>query len=135
MGARSKKNPAKRKFYPYEHRSEPLLPRGLFVRRILVHASMAVFLLGVSLFVGMVGYHVTEKLDWIDSLLNAAMILGGMGPVDRLLTPAGKLFASGYSIYSGVVFLATAGIIVAPVAHRFLHRLHLDFSESDRASM
>ena len=133
MSARSKHKAAKRKFYPYEHRSEPLLPQPLFVRRMFVHVSMAVSLLGLSLLLGVVGYHVTEKFDWIDSLLNAAMILGGMGPVDRLQTHSGKLFASFYSIYSGVVFLVTAGIMVAPVAHRFLHRMHLDFSEGDRA--
>jgi uncharacterized membrane protein YhiD involved in acid resistance len=74
----------------------------------------------------MAGYHFSEGLSWLDSLLNASMILGGMGPVSQLHTAAGKWFASAYALYSGMVFLAISGIMLAPPAHRLLHRLHLE---------
>jgi len=113
----------------YEHHSEPLLPRRLFLRRMLGHGLVAVSLILISLGIGVVGYHVTEGLSWLDALLNASMILGGMGPVNVLQTVAGKLFASAYSLFAGMAFLVTAGILVAPVAHRLLHRLHLDSAD------
>ena len=114
----------------YEHRSEPLLPRVLFYRRLLRHGVIAGGVLGGSLFIGILGYHVTEAMPWLDSLLNASMILGGMGPVDALRTDAGKLFASFYALFSGIAFLLTAGVVIAPAAHRLLHRLHIDEKES-----
>jgi hypothetical protein len=80
----------------------------------------------LSLGIGIVGYHATEGLGWLDSLLNASMILGGMGPVDVLHTDGGKWFASLYSLFSGMIFLVAAGVLFAPVAHRFLHWVHLD---------
>jgi hypothetical protein len=110
----------------YEHHSQPLLPRHLFVRRLLRHVLGASVILSGSLAIGVMGYHLLERLSWLDSLLNAAMILGGMGPVAKLHTVAGKLFASGYALFSGVIFLVVVGIMVAPIAHRLLHRLHLD---------
>ena len=110
----------------YEHHSQPLLPRHLFLRRLLRHILSAGGILLGSLGIGVVGYHVFERLAWIDSLLNASMILGGMGPVAELRTTAGKLFASGYALFAGVIFLVVVGIVVAPIAHRLLHRLHLD---------
>ena len=112
--------------HPYEHKSQPLLPRIKFLWRILKHALLAAGMLGVALGIGVLGYHLTEGLSWLDALLNAAMILGGMGPVDVLHTAAGKLFASFYALFSGVVFLASAGLVIAPLAHRLLHRLHLE---------
>lgn len=78
---------------------------------------------------GVLGYHLFENLPWIDSLVNAAMILGGMGPVNELHTNGGKLFASFYALYSGIVFLVSVGIILAPLYHRFLHRFHLEEEE------
>jgi len=116
----------------YEHRSQPLLPRGLFLRRALAHLGVATILLGIALGIGILGYHYLAGFDWLDALLNAAMILSGMGPVDRIASVSGKWFASFYAILAGTVFLATAGIIVAPFAHRLLHRLHLDQDESPR---
>ena len=83
-----------------------------------------------SLVIGMLGYHFLEGIPWVDSLLNAAMILGGMGPVNTLHTTAGKLFASFYALYSGVVFVVVAGILFAPVVHRFLHHFHLEANNS-----
>ena len=110
----------------YEHRLQPLLPRSLFFRRLLKHGVVAFILLFGSLCVGIIGYHATEGLSWLDSLLNASMILGGMGPVNQLATDGGKVFASLYALFSGIIFLVTAGIIITPVAHRFLHRMHAD---------
>ena len=82
-----------------------------------------------SLAVGVIGYHYTEGLPWLDSLLNASMILGGMGPVDVVRTSAGKWFASFYALFSGMVLLVAAGVLIAPVVHRFLHRFHLEIDE------
>ena len=110
----------------YEHRSQPLLSRRLFVRRLLWHWLIALLTLFVSLGAGITGYHVLEGLPWVDSLLNASMILGGMGPVHELHTTGGKIFASCYALFSGIIFLVVAGTLLAPLMHRFLHQLHLD---------
>jgi hypothetical protein len=108
----------------FEHRNEPLLPRHEYYRRLVRHGLFAVGLLAVGLGVGMCGYHFIEGQSWIDAFANAAMILSGMGPLDPLKTVAGKLFAGIYAIFSGVAFLTTVGILLAPVVHRFLHRFH-----------
>lgn len=110
----------------YEHRREPLLPRSVFFLRVARHFCLAIGMVGVSLGIGVLGYHCTEGLDWLDSLLNASMILGGMGPVNELHHNAGKWFASFYALFSGVVFLVMCGVLFAPVVHRFLHKFHLD---------
>ena len=89
-------------------------------------AGGAFLMLAVSWLVGILGYRTLEHMSWIDSILNSAMILGGMGPVNQLNTDAGKLFASFYAIFSGVVFLVAIGVLLAPVLHRFLHRFHLE---------
>jgi len=110
----------------YEQRTQELIPRSRFLSRLVFHASLAILIVLVSLGLGIVGYRQTEGLSWIDSLLNAAMILGGMGPVNQLQTTSGKLFASFYSIFSGIIFLVAAGVIFAPIFHRVLHYFHLD---------
>ncbi len=110
----------------YEHRSQPLLPRLAFLRRLAVHAGVAFGVIAGSLFLGILGYHFLEGLSWLDALVNASMLLGGMGPVNELHTSAGKVFASLYALYSGMVFLVAVGIIFAPVFHRILHRFHLE---------
>jgi hypothetical protein len=110
----------------YEHRSQPLLPRHLFLRRLLIHLGVALSVLAVCLGIGILGYRFIEHLTWIDSVLNASMILGGMGQISPITTDAGKIFASAYALFSGGVFLAVASILIAPIAHRLLHRLHLD---------
>lgn len=115
-----------------EHRRLPLLPRPLFYRRMLHFGAFAFGILAVSLGIGVVGYHTLEGLPWLDALLNASMILGGMGPVDILKTDSGKLFASLYAIFSGVVFLVSVGVLVTPVAHRLFHALHLDLEDRNR---
>jgi hypothetical protein len=108
----------------YESRRDPPVSRGLFLRRLALHGIAALMLLGLSLLAGMAGYAWLEGLDWTDSFLNAAMLLGGMGPVWNPRTSAGKIFAGVYALYAGIVFLASAAIILAPVVHRLLHRFH-----------
>ena len=110
----------------FERRADPLLPRRGFLRRQLLHAGAGGLLSGAALGMGVLGYHLFEGLPWIDSLLNASMILGGMGPVDPVRSEGGKLFASFYALFSGIVFLVAAGVIFAPAFHRFLHRFHLE---------
>ena len=110
----------------YEHRSAPLLPRGRFIRRLVQHGGLIVVLLSVSLAAGMVGYHALARMTWVDAFLNAAMILGGMGPVGTLPGGAAKVFAGCYALYSGVLLIVVAGIMIAPSAHRLVHRLHAD---------
>ena len=109
----------------YEHHKQPLASKKVFVQRLTRNGWIGLLLLIFSLGIGMLGYHFLENLSWIDSLLNASMILGGMGPVTPLQTNAGKIFASFYAIYSGVILLASVGILIAPIFHRFLHRFHL----------
>jgi putative Mn2+ efflux pump MntP len=110
----------------YERKNQALLPRKHFIRRVLRHGGVASVLTAMVLFIGMVGYHSLAHLSWIDSFLNASMILSGMGPVDPLETSAAKLFGGAYALFSGVVFIAIAGVIVAPFAHRLIHRFHVD---------
>jgi hypothetical protein len=110
----------------YEHRSHPLLSRAKFARRVVRHLLLGVFLIGVALGMGVVGYHYIGDLSWIDSLLNASMILGGMGPVDPLRSTAAKLFASFYALFSGLAFVGIASLMLAPFAHRLLHRFHIE---------
>lgn len=115
----------------YEHHNQPLLSIENFFTRMLKHGLLAFVLVVVSLGMGMLGYHFLESLSWVDALVNASMILGGMGPVNPLQTTAGKIFASFYALYSGMIFLIIAGVMLAPVAHRFLHHFHLMEAEDD----
>jgi len=110
----------------YERRSDPLLPRGQFLGRVARSLLAGVVLTAVSLAVGMIGYHALERLSWLDAFLNASMLLGGMGPVATPTTDGGKLFAGLYALYCGLMVIIVAGIILAPVAHRILHRFHLE---------
>jgi hypothetical protein len=110
--------------FRYEHRREPPATSRRFVRRVLTHFLIVFCLVGASLAIGMLGYEALEGLSWLDSFLNAAMLLGGMGPVHMPVTTTGKLFAGLYALYSGLVFIAASGLLVAPVFHRVLHTLH-----------
>ncbi len=115
----------------YEHFRQPLISRAEFLLRIAWHVLIALGIVLVSLAIGIVGYHQFEGLSWIDATVNAAMILGGMGPVNVLNTNAGKLFASFYALFSGIIFLVAIAVLLAPAVHRFLHRFHVEFdSES-----
>lgn len=115
-------------FLLYEHRHEPMLTRRQFVRRLVRHGGFAALIVGASLLIGTLGYMGFAHLAPIDALLNAAMLLGGMGPVGDIGGTAGKLFATVFALYAGLVFVAVTGILLAPVFHRVLHRFH---AESD----
>ncbi len=119
------------KKFQFEHNSEPLLSSQLYAKRIFNHFSFGFIIIISSLLSGIIGYHFLEGINWVDSLLNASMILGGMGPVTELKTDAGKIFASFYALFSGIVFLVTVGIIFAPIVHRFLHKLHLEKKQAN----
>ena len=118
----------------YEHRSEPLLSGRVFLRRLGAHGLCATFIVVVSLGIGTLGYHGLGKLSWIDAFLNAAMLLGGMGPVGIVSTNGGKIFAAVFALYAGLVLIAVTTIILAPVLHRILHRVHLDEDQPDRGA-
>ena len=113
----------------FERRHQPLAEFTTFAHRMLRYTTLAAGIILFSLAIGILGYHFFEGLPWIDALLNASMILGGMGPVAPLHTVAGKLFASFYSLFSGMVFLVAVGVLIAPVFHRFLHHFHLEIDE------
>jgi len=115
----------------YERMHEPMLPTHMFLRRLLGSAAVGFVIMGASLLVGVIGYHQLARLSWVDSLLNASMILGGMGPVDPLPTTGSKVFASAYALYSGVMLLTSVGVLLAPVVHRFLHHFHLEAEDGD----
>lgn len=110
----------------YERHHEPLISREKYLRRIARSGGLASSAIFAALFLGVSGYHWIEGLPWVDSILNAAMILGGMGPVTELHTTAGKLFAAAYALFSGLMFIVVAGLLFAPVIHRFLHKFHLE---------
>jgi len=112
-----------------EHRRKPLLPRRQFLVRQSRYAAFSLLILGFSIGLGMVGYHLFGRLPWIDSFLNAAMILTGMGPVDHLDTAGGKIFAAFYALFSGISFLTFVAILFTPIYHRFLHRFHLEIED------
>ena len=125
------KTKLRKKVFGFEHKGEPLLSKKLFLSRSLYHFLLGMLIIFISLMIGVLGYHILEGFGWMDSLLNASMILGGMGPVSELKTDAGKFFASMYALFSGIVFLVTAGIIFAPIVHRFMHSLHISGKDEE----
>lgn len=108
----------------YERKRTPPLPVGAFLRRLAFHFAVATAVILGSLAAGMAGYHHWEGLGWSDAFLNASMLLGGEGPLQAPRTQAGKIFAGLYALYSGVVFLVVVGIMLAPLAHRLIHKFH-----------
>jgi hypothetical protein len=114
---------------PLEHHKTPLLPRRDFFHRQARYAGFAMLILVFSAGIGTMGYHFLGGLVWLDAFLNASMILSGMGPVDHLETDSGKLFAAFYALFSGISFITFAGVLFAPVYHRFLHKLHMDIEK------
>ena len=110
----------------YESKTQRPLPRQLFARRLVLHTGIALGLIAFSLALGMIGYVCFEHLSWLDAFLNAAMLLGGMGPVDAPVTHAGKLFAGIFALYAGLVFIVTAALLFTPLLHRLMHRFHWD---------
>ena len=113
----------------YEHRKQPLLSRLEFLKRVERHGLVALGVLVAGLGIGILGYHFIAHLSWIDSLLNASMILGGMGPIDPLPNNAAKLFASFYALFSGLAFVGIVSVLLAPFVHRLLHRFHAEERE------
>jgi hypothetical protein len=113
----------------YEHKRQRLLSRHQFLRRVLNHMLVSCGAILIALGIGVSGYHFIAHLPWIDSLLNASMILGGMGPVDPLATDAAKLFASIYALFAGLVFVGLAGLLLGPFLHRLMHHFHVDATE------
>jgi hypothetical protein len=110
----------------YERRNQPLLSRAEFRKRVGRHGLVALGIVVFGLGLGIVGYHLFGQLGWIDSLLNASMILGGMGPVDSLKSNPAKIFASFYALFSGLAFISIMSVLVAPFVHRMLHRFHAE---------
>jgi hypothetical protein len=110
----------------YEHRKHALISATAFAMRVMRHLLVALLIVLIALGAGVLGYHFVGKLSWIDSLLDASMILGGMGPVSTLHSPAAKIFASIYALFSGLAFIGVASLLILPFAHRILHRFHFD---------
>lgn len=109
-----------------ERKYQKIAPLPVFIRRLARFIGIAILLILVALCIGIAGYHWVAGLSWIDSLLNASMILGGMGPVDVLTSVGAKIFASLYALFSGLVFIAVMGIVFSPIVHRMLHKFHID---------
>jgi hypothetical protein len=110
----------------YEHRTERLLTRSQFAARALAHFAIGLGATAAALFVGVAGYHRIAGLKWVDALLNASMILGGMGPVDPLKSSGAKIFASLYALFSGLAFIGILAVLLAPFVHRLMHKLHME---------
>ena len=123
--------PPRLRSMPYERMHQQLLPLHQFGLRLAAHALLALSLVAISLGAGAIGYHALAHLNWVDSFLNAAMILTGMGPVDPMPSDAAKIFATCYAIFSGVAFLSIVGLLMAPIVHRFLHHFHLEMEAED----
>ena len=110
------------------------MPWPLFMRRAAVHLAVGALGVFTAVAIGTIGYHLAAHLGWVDAFLNASMILAGMGPVDKLDTTAAKLFAAFYALFSGLIFIALMGIVLAPWAHRVLHRFHMAEDEGGSTS-
>jgi hypothetical protein len=117
----------------FERRTEPLLPFRDFLGRLATSAAAGFAIVAVSLLIGMAGYRFIVGLGWMDAFLNASMLLGGMGPINPPKTAGGKLFSGFYALYCGFAVLGIAGVVFAPIFHRFLHRFHLEGEESGRS--
>jgi len=110
----------------FERKHEKLAPVAVFIRRIALSLITAGVLVLFALFIGIAGYHWIAGLEWVDALLDASMILGGMGPVNQLTSKSAKVFAAGYALFSGLIFIAVMGIVFSPIVHRMLHKFHID---------
>jgi len=110
----------------FERKHEEVVPLSIFARRMLGAVGLALGLVVPALIVGIAGYHWIDQLDWVDSLLEASMILGGMGPVNPLRSQGAKIFAAGYALFSGLVLIGVMGIILTPITHRVLHKFHVE---------
>ena len=116
----------------YERRNDELAPVPVFIRRVIGSLGIALCLIAIALSIGISGYHFIAGFDWIDSLLEGSMILGGMGPIRELPNDTAKIFAALYALFSGLIFIALMGIILSPVAHRIMHKFHVDDEDADK---
>lgn len=112
-----------------ERRHDALAPVPIFVKRLIASLAIALALIALALAIGITGYHRLGGFGWVDSLLEASMILGGMGPVNTLTGDGVKIFASLYALFSGLIFIAVLGVVLSPIVHRFLHKFHVDEDE------
>ncbi|MDZ4794939.1 MAG: hypothetical protein SGI83_11725 [Bacteroidota bacterium] len=110
----------------YENSKEPLASTATFYQGVLKNILIALLIMAVCLLIGVLGYHYTAGILWLDAIHNASMILSGMGPVVEITTVSGKLFSSAYALFSGIAFITNVGVILAPAVPRIFHRLHLD---------
>lgn len=110
----------------FEHKRQPLLPVRAFYQRALWHLFLSFLLIVLCLLIGITGYHYIAGASWLDAFHNACMILSGMGPVIQIENTGGKWFSSVYALFSGIIFIANIGVILAPAAHRIFHILHLE---------
>lgn len=115
----------------FERKHKPLLPRKAFIRRQLSYVLVSLLIVAASLLIGVMGYHLCGHLTWLDSFYNSSMILTGMGPVNPMDSAGGKIFASFYALFSGIAFLSTIAVTLAPIIHRFMHKFHLDAEEEE----
>jgi hypothetical protein len=120
--------------FMFERRHERLAPLGVFVQRMLSWLGIALCMIGVALAIGIAGYHWIGGFNWVDSFLEASMILGGMGPVNPLTTDCAKVFASLYALFSGLIFIGVMGVVLTPLAHRMMHKFHLNEEEVEDKS-
>lgn len=116
----------------FERRHEKVATVSVFVKRLIGSLAIALGLVAVVLMIGLAGYHYIAGFNWIDSLLEASMILGGMGPVNQLPNDTAKIFASAYALFSGLMFIAVMGLVLSPVVHRILHKFHVDEKDVDK---
>jgi hypothetical protein len=110
----------------YENKKQAIASKRIFYKRLFRNLFIATLILTVCLLIGILGYHYIAHIEWIDAVHNASMILSGMGPVADVKNFWGKIFSSAYALFSGVAFITNIGFIIAPAAHRFFHRLHVD---------
>ncbi len=114
----------------FEHQTKPLLSKREFFARVIRYFFFSTLILGGSLGIGMLGYHYLANLNWVDAFFNASMILTGMGPANEMPDDAAKIFSGCYALFSGVAFLSTVAVLFAPIAHRFLHVMHIEEKDS-----
>ena len=117
----------------YERRHEELAPRSVFIKRIIASLVIALGIIVIALLIGIAGYHYIAGFNWIDSLLEASMILGGMGPIKELPNDAAKIFASIYALFSGLILIGLMGIILSPIIHRVMHKFHVDEKDVNKS--
>jgi hypothetical protein len=122
----AEKRTRKTSWLKYERHHDQLAPISVFAQRLLGSLAIALALIAVALVLGIAGYHYIAGFNLVDSLLEASMILGGMGPVNQLPTDHAKIFASIYALFSGIIFIGVMGIILSPVVHRVMHKFHVD---------